>query len=501
MLDSRLYGILMPVASLPGPHGIGDFGEDAYRFADFLHKAGAGVWQILPLSGTSAELGNSPYSSFSAFAGNTLFISPDILRRDGLLTDADLHDAPRFNSDAVEYDKVYEYKLELLNRACRRFAGRGGDDSFGIFCARQSSWLDDYSLYMALKRKFENKPWYDWPEEFRDRRHNALDAIRKELAVEINLQKIGQYLFSTQWQRLKAYCSGKNIRIFGDIPIYVNSDSSDTWSNQELFKLDSDRRPSKLSGVPPDYFSKTGQLWGNPVYDWNRLRETGFAWWMNRLSRMFELYDVLRIDHFRGLVAYWEIERGEKTAINGHWVKAPHEDFFARIHNTFNGAPIIAEDLGVITKDVEEVRDKYGYPGMKVLQFAFDSGDAGHGYLPHNFIENCIVYTGTHDNNTALGWYRNDASDEVKSRLIDYAGCDVNEQNVTRTMIRLALSSVASWAIIPIQDCLGLGSEARINVPASPNGHWKWRLRGELLSEQLSASLNHTAQIYRRITR
>jgi len=350
MLDERTYGILLPIFSLPSPTGIGDLGPDAYNFADFLEKAGAGVWQILPVNETSPVMGHSPYSSNSAFAANPLLISPERLKQDGLLTDSDLADIPDFNSDEVEYDRVAEYKNKLLEIACDNFLKRGERKEFHNFCRDNAFWLDDYALYTILKKKHDRKPWYDWPGPYRDRDTTIMNKARNELADQIERQKVYQYFFLTQWRALKSYCNERKVKFFGDIPIYVNSDSSDTWSNQSLFKLGPDKRPAKLAGVPPDYFSKTGQLWGNPVYNWEILKENNFEWWIKRLHHMFTLYDVLRIYHFRGLIAYWEIPAGAKTAENGTWIPVPHKEFFETVQKTFDGAPIVAEDLGTITE-------------------------------------------------------------------------------------------------------------------------------------------------------
>lgn len=498
MLDDRNYGILLPIFSLPSPYGIGDLGRNAYKFADFLARAGAGIWQILPLNETSDVMDNSPYSSNSAFAANPLLIGPGRLKQDGLLSEEDLSNVPNFDPNEVEYKRVTEYKYKLLEIAYNNYLKRDDITDFDNICRENAFWLDDYALYIALKDKFDQKPWYDWPEPYRDRNPETLAKARIELTGQIERQKIFQFFFLTEWTALKSYCNERNIKIFGDIPIYVNSDSSDTWSNQSLFKLGRDKRPAKLAGVPPDYFSKTGQLWGNPVYNWEKLQETGYHWWIKRLRHMFTLYDVLRIDHFRGLVAYWEVPAGAKTAEKGTWVPVPHEDFFGAIRKAFDGAPIVAEDLGTITKNVIEVRDKYRFPGMKILQFAFGADDPDHGYLPHNYKENFIVYTGTHDNNTVRGWFDTEASPEDKKRLERYTGQTVDSSNVHTVLIREALASVAKWAVLPLQDVLGLGKEARINLPASGNGNWKWRAPEKMITDQVAENLYRMAYTYGR---
>ncbi len=498
MTDQRAAGILLPIASLPSPHGIGDFGKNAYRFADFLQKSAQSLWQVLPVHPTNPSLGNSPYSSNSAFAGNPLYIDLINLQKRGYLSAGDLGDIPDFNEQQVDYEKVHDFKLRLLKRAFQTFKAAGTNPEFEEFCNEHSFWLEDFALYVAIKDKFDKKPWYEWPESYRDRGINVLNNAKKELADQIMEQKFYQYLFYTQWQMLKEYCNHRNIKIIGDIPIYVHGDSADTWSHQELFKLGENKQPTVVSGVPPDYFSETGQLWGNPVYDWDRLKKSGFEWWLKRLGHMFRLYDVLRIDHFRGLIAYWEVPAGEKTAINGKWVPVPYEEFFAAISDKFNGAPLMAEDLGSITDDVREARKRYGYPGMKILQFAFGADDPEHPYLPHNYKTDFAVYTGTHDNNTVLGWVEHDAGPEDKKRLFNYLGRKVPKEKIHIELTRLAFSSIAGWAIIPIQDIIGLGQEARINRPASSNGNWGWRLHREMLTDDITKILENMTRTYGR---
>jgi 4-alpha-glucanotransferase len=498
MIDRRACGILLPIFSLPSPYGIGDLGADAYRFVDFLSRSGQNLWQVLPLHPTSPHLGNSPYASDSAFAANPLLISPQKLVEAGYLLENELADVPDFDTQRADYPGVIAFKYKILTAAFKRFTGNGPHNDFDNFCMEQSSWLDDYTLFAALKEAHGGKVWTDWPQELRDRNPAALENARREFAETIQRFKFYQFLFFRQWAGLKTYCHEKDVSVIGDIPIYVDFDSADAWSNQGIFKLGEDRRPTHVAGVPPDYFSKTGQLWGNPVYNWETLRSTGFDWWVRRLEHMFALYDIVRIDHFRGLIAYWEVPAENDTAVHGTWVPVPHEEFFKRLKNRFDGLPIIAEDLGTITDDVRAALKNYGLPGMKLLLFAFGEDNPEHPYLPYNFEPNCVVYTGTHDNNTARGWFDSEASPEDIERLALYAGQEVAAENVHHILIRLAYASVAKWAVLPLQDLIGLGEEARINLPATLNGNWSWRFVESELTDDVAEEIRTMAITYGR---
>ncbi len=489
-MDKRGSGILLHITSLPSVYGVGDLGPEAYRFADFLAGAKQRYWQILPLNPTDTLYGNSPYSSISAFAGNTLLISPDHLVEEGLLAKEDLDPIPSFADDRCDFSGAIRYKDRVLERAYLNFArDKTQRDHFEHFCSENSYWLEDFSLFVVLKKGFGGKVWNQWPEESRDRNEASLSVIRREWADQIEKVKFRQYIFFEQLESLKADCRGKGIRLVGDLSIYPSFDSADVWANHSIFKLDDQKRPIFVSGVPPDYFSETGQLWNGPVYRWEALRENGYRWWVERIAHNVKFFDVLRIDHFRGLVAYWEIPAGEKTAINGKWVCAPVNDFLNTLDNCFPNFPLVAEDLGMITPDVREVMDRFGLPGMKILLFGFKEENPDHPYLPHTYKEYCVVYTGTHDNNTVRGWFEKESSPEERQRLFRYLGREVPVDEVHWEMIRLAMLSVARWVILPMQDVLGLGEEARMNKPSVPLGNWEWRLLPGQMSDHVSESL------------
>lgn len=489
----------MHVTSLPSPYGIGDLGPGAYAFVDFLVKTKQHIWQVLPLNLTDPVYGNSPYSSISAFAGNTMLISPDLLIEEGLLTIEDIEPAYMFPAHRCDFSSVIPYKTRLLELAYYNFRNNMKNiESFEAFCLKNSSWLDDLSLFAVIKKHVAAEIWARWPEELRDRDPQSLEALKKEYYEQLEKEKFWQYLFFEQWHRLKSFCREKDVQLFGDIAIYVNFDSADVWANPDLFKLDGTKRPVSVSGVPPDYFSITGQRWGNPVYRWDVLKENGYQWWIERLAHYLDLVDILRIDHFRGLVAYWEIPAGENTAINGKWVEAPAKDFFSSLRQHFHSLPFVAEDLGLITPDVREVMHLFGFSGMKVLLFAFGEDNPQHPYLPHNYGKNFVAYTGTHDNNTVRGWFERDASLDDKSRFFGYSGRQVPVEEVHWEFIRLAMMSVASQVIIPMQDILGLGGDTRMNRPSIGQGNWQWRVLTDQITELIAQRLLEMTVTYGR---
>jgi 4-alpha-glucanotransferase len=488
-MSTRGSGILLHMTSLPSPCGIGDLGPAAYRFADFLAGAAQRYWQILPLMPTMTIQGNSPYSSPSAFACNPLLISPELLAEHGYLEAPDLDNLPELPRDRVDYPAVIDLKQSLFDIAYDRFRQRRDRAEFDGFCSQNSHWLEDFVLFTVLKPRFEERVWSEWPVEFRDRHPDALAAARTDFADEIAKHRFIQFLFYKQWFALKQYCNDRRIEIIGDIPIYVSYDSADAWSDPQIFKLDEQKKLIYMAGVPPDYFSRTGQLWGNPVYNWDVCKGTGFKWWLRRMEHTLSLYDIVRIDHLRGLVAYWEVPATETTAINGRWVEVPSKGFFDTMLRRFPDFPIIAEDLGVITPDVRELMNHYGFPGMKVLLFAFNEDNPEHPYLPHTYEPNCVVYTGTHDNDTVRGWFEHGARAEDKRRVSKYVGHDVGPADVSREFVTLAMKSPADKAITPLQDILGLGNEARMNTPATLNGNWAWRLLGDQINPEVTQRL------------
>lgn len=498
-MRARASGILAHPTSLPSPFGIGDLGPHAYRFADFLAEAGQNVWQILPLNPTSPGSDHAPYSSVSAFAGNPLLISPEELVRDGLLDEADIQTGISFPDGSVSYDLVFPWKMRVLDLAFQRFLRLGGDRDFEEFQDANREWLEDFALYQALKSENGGKAWPRWPRAQRDREAEELQRCRRELDERIRREKFHQFLFFRQWHRLKRYCNRNDIQIMGDMPIYVCHDSADVWSHPDMFKLDGRRHPTHLAGVPPDYFSRTGQLWGNPVYDWQALRENGFAWWLQRMEQNLALYDLVRIDHFRGFVGYWEVPAGEETAVNGQWREAPCRDFFNALLRRFPALPVVAEDLGEITPDVREMIAHFGFPGMKVLLFAFGDDDPRNPFLPHNYPRNCVAYTGTHDTNTARGWFEKETDGEMRERIFRYMGRSPGADELPWEMIRLGMGSVAELMISPLQDVLGLPETARMNVPGTSEGNWRWRVVPEELDSLLAGRLADLTRIYGRM--
>lgn len=486
----RASGILMHITSLPGKYGIGTMGQSAYDFVDFLEKSGQRYWQILPIGPTS--YGNSPYSSYSTFAGNPYLIDLDLLVEDGLLTQAEC-EAHLWGEDPckVDFDAMYTEKLPLLKKA---FLRDKPGKAYEKFLSENKDWAEDYALFMAIKQDQEMVQWYDWEDDLRLREPKALEKAKTELKEEIDFQLWMQYIFFAQFAKLKKYANAHGVKLFGDIPIYVAGDSADTWSHPELFCFDEDGRPSLVAGVPPDYFSETGQLWGNPCYRWEEHKKTGYAWWNERIRRAFLTYDVMRIDHFRGFDEYWAVPAEEETAINGEWKKGPGIQFFRQLHKKLGDLEIIAEDLGVMTPGVEKLLADSGYPGMKVLEFAFDGSD--NAFLPHNHIQNCVVYTGTHDNDTLIGWLNIAPKKEV-----EYARRYLNlshEESYSWGFIRAAFQSVADLCIIPMQDYLLLDTDCRMNTPSTVGNNWEWRMEEGAADEILSEDIREMVELYHR---
>lgn len=498
-MKKRASGLLMHISSLPSRFGIGDLGPHAYEFADFLVKAGQTYWQILPINPTNGFCAHSPYSSNSAFAGNINFISPELLVKGGLLKDSDFKELPEFSEKSIDFENVLPWKIGMLELAYDRFCSLGcSRNDFEWFCGEHAFWLDDFVLYTVLKKVFKESGWNDWDKKFSHRDKDALALFCAEYAEEMEKQKFFQFLFYRQWFALKSYCNERGIELIGDIPIYVSYDSVDVWTLPDHFKLNEDLRPDFIAGVPPDYFSETGQLWGNPIYEWSVHQANGFDWWQKRIAHNLHLFDKVRIDHFRGLVAYWEVPAGETTAVNGYWVDVPVDDLLGSVRERFPHFPIIAEDLGVITDDVRECLARYDIPGMKILQFAFGSNERMHPYLPHTYDKNCVVYTGTHDNNTVCGWFSEEAGKDLRKHLDAYFGKKISKANVHWEMIRMAMSSTADIALIPVQDILGLGSECRMNTPSTVDKNWKWRLGTNLLNKDAARKMFVMTELYGR---
>jgi 4-alpha-glucanotransferase len=486
----RSSGLLMHIASLPSYGGIGDLGPAAYDFADFLAAAKQRWWQVLPLGPTG--FGNSPYAGLSAFAGNPLLISLEYLSDWGWIDGERIAHLPGRSGD-VDYDEVMERKLPLLEEAARNFLERRPEEQwprFTQFREENASWLHDWALYAVLRRKYRNASWNEWPDAIKRRSPEALDQVRRELAAALDVAEAIQFAFDEQWSRLRRYCAGLDIQFLGDIAIFVNYDSVDVWTHPELFELDDELLPVRVAGVPPDYFSATGQRWGNPLYKWEVLAGHGFGWWVERVRRARFLYDAMRLDHFRGFEAYWAIPAEEETAVNGEWVKAPGDALFQQLRQELGELPFIAEDLGVITPEVDALRERFQLPGMRVLQFGFSNRGA-HNYLPHRYQPNTVVYTGTHDNDTTRGWWENGATEEEKAALQSYLDPNLNagEGGVVWAMIRAAATSVADICLFPVQDVLDLGSEGRMNVPSRSKGNWSWRSPEQAWKPEIAARL------------
>lgn len=495
MPERRRGGIVCHPTSLPGPHGIGDFGESAFRFIEWLNLGAQSIWQILPLGPVGA--GNSPYASPSAFAGNILLISLPWLVGDGLLEEGDLAAAPLFSESAADYDAVRAFKEPLLQRAFNRFQ-RGAAShlhaGFDSFKELERYWLNDFALFMALKNANGLQPWSLWPAEIRDREPQALEAAEKQLIEDVQFHEFSQFLFDRQWNEIRQHCAAHRVQILGDIPIFVAYDSADVWSNQDLFLLDDRGAPTAEAGVPPDGFTADGQHWGNPIYDWQKNAESGYAWWIERVRTTLRRVDMLRIDHFRGFAASWVIPAGSPTAASGHWEAGPGRDIFDAIQSALGTLPFVVEDLGLVTPDVTALRRELGFPGMSILQFAFDSGPMN-VYLPHNYDSQTVVYSGTHDNHTTIGWFRA-LPEWVRTNVQRYLGRDGSD--IAWDLIRLAQSSVAELAIVPLQDVMRLDDDARMNFPGTPTGNWTWRYAPYQLHSGLADGLREITEAYGR---
>jgi 4-alpha-glucanotransferase len=502
----RSSGILLHPTSLPGPFGIGDLGPEAYAFADFLRGSGQSLWQVLPLGPTG--YGDSPYACYSAFAGNTLLISPEQLVTDGLLSRSDFPSATSRASEGVDFAQAHALKDDLLRRAYERYK-RTTDtvlrSNFETFAQQYADWLEDYALFRALKDAHGGIAWNEWEPALVRRTPAALARAREELRDQVEAQMFYQFLFFRQWFALKNYCNEHGIQLVGDLPIFVAHDSADVWTNPEEFKLDKNGTPLVVAGVPPDYFSTTGQLWGNPLYNWKRMLDEGFKWWIERVRATLNVVDIVRVDHFRGFAACWEIPGGDKTAERGRWVEAPGRELFTAIRKALGELPIIAEDLGVITPDVVALRDDFGFPGMRILQFGFGS-DTKNIDLPHNYAPNVVAYTGTHDNDTTVGWFHSVAGEGStrtakqieRERTFCLNYLNTNGKEIQWDFIRTVLASVANTAVVPLQDLLGLGTEARMNLPNSTAGNWAWRFKPGALTEKIETRLKELTELYGR---
>lgn len=486
---ARSAGILLSITSLPTPYGIGTIGKEAREFADFLKKAGQKVWQILPVGPTS--YGDSPYQSFSTYAGNPYLIDLDTLVEEGLVTKEELDSYDWGDDDRhVDYEKIYNSRYKVLRSAFETFSKKDAKSdekkAFRAFTRKNSGWLKNYALYMAIKNYYDMASWTEWPEDIKMREEAALARYERKLKDEVNFWKFLQFKFYEQWESFRAYVNGLGIKILGDMPIYVAMDSADTWANPEIFQLYDDGDPIAVAGCPPDYFSATGQLWGNPLYDWDYLKETGYEWWFERIKAASKLYDITRIDHFRAFASYYSIPYPAENAINGKWVEGPRIEFFRMMEEECGKFEIVAEDLGTLTPDVTELMEQTGYPGMKVLEFAFDSGEEN-DYLPHKYTNNCVVYTGTHDNDTLMGWLETANPDDVRYAR-EYCKMP-DDEPFNWGLIRVAYECKADMAVIPMQDLLGLGKEARMNTPSVLGGNWTWRVRKEEYSDELAQTL------------
>jgi 4-alpha-glucanotransferase len=494
-MNKRSSGVLLHITSLPGVEGVGTMGKNAFRFVDFLVETGQKMWQILPLGPVGA--GNSPYQCFSAFAGNPILIDLELLVEDGLLNKDDLLPVPAFSEEWVDFENVDKWKNKLFEKAFSDFQKNSLErfqHDYYRFLDEHSWWLNDYALFMAAKNYFGKNTWYDWDEDFKLRKQKALHRIGEKLNVEVDFHKFLQFVFFRQWFRLKEYANSKGVEIVGDVPLYVSGESADVWANTDIFLLDKDLKPTEVGGVPPDYFSETGQLWGNPVFNWQRLKERNYDWWMARLHFNLNMFNRVRIDHFRGLESYWSVPANEETAINGKWVPAFGYEMLALLKSQIGDLPLIAEDLGIITPEVDKLREDFQLPGMKVLQFAFTT-DATNKDLPHNYSDNFVVYTGTHDNNTTLGWLLSVKNKEAE--LVERYVGKTNVDGLEKT-VELAMGSVAKMAILPMQDILKLNGNSRMNTPGTATGNWGWRYNWNELKQEQKEFLKELTEKYNR---
>lgn len=496
-VKERSAGILLHITSLPAPFGIGDMGAEAKAFADFLYNSKQKYWQLLPLNPTEGGQGHSPYSAISGMAGNTLLMSPEQLAKEGLIDKEELSKYHIANEGKVKYTEVEKLKEEILNKAFWSFVKEDNRNDYDAFCEKEAYWLNDFACFILLKQLNEGKPWFQWKDEYKLRDAAALRQLQEDYADDLYRIKWLQYIFNKQWKELKAYCNERNISLIGDLPIYVSYDSSDVWSNRDIFAIDDNGNATGVAGVPPDAFSADGQLWGMPVFKWEVLKKRNYDWWLSRIKRNKELFDIIRIDHFRAFAAYWEVPAGEPTARNGEWKQGPGNDFFNAVQNELGELPFIAEDLGDVDDTVFRLRDEFALPGMKVLQFAFGNDMPRSVHIPHNHSKNFIVYTGTHDNNTTRGWY-NEVDDHTKELLKQYAGKDVGEEEVHWVLARMAYASVAKTAILPLQDVLNLDGSARMNIPASADSNWSWRLTPGQVNRDIEEKLRHLVYMYNR---
>ena len=498
-MKQRGSGILLHISSLFSEYGIGDLGPSAFQFVDFLSDARQRYWQILPLNPTSQKYDNSPYHSTSAFAFNTLLISPDCMVKDGFLNKKDIAKIPDFPDGTVDFEGVIRFKERLFSLAFDRFRNEKTDHPlYDEFCRNNIWWLEDFALFASLNRHYKGTIWSSWPDGVKYRDPSALDAMRQTLKKNIEKEKFLQFVFHTQWHALRDYCRKKGISLIGDIPIYVNYHSADVWKHPALFRLDDNLHPIVVAGVPPDYFSSTGQLWKNPLYCWEVHKQDGFSWWIHRVEHNLTVFDYTRIDHFRGLVAYWEVAAGAKDAMNGKWVPAPGKKLLQLLKKRFLDLPLIAEDLGIVTPEVSDLIDRFGLPGMRVLLFAFTGDPSDSPHAPHNLKRNCILYTGTHDNATTRGWLESDATPAERQRLFRYIGGEISAEQLPAVLIRLAMMSVADTVIFPMQDILSLGAESRMNRPGTEAGNWRWQLEKDQIRPAVTRNLADMTCIFRR---